>query len=182
VRINRPLEEVYTWWRDFENLPTFMRHLESVDVLDARRSHWKVKAPAGMTVEWEAEIVEDEPNRLIAWRSLPGADVENSGIVRFEAAPVGHGTQVTVSLRYEPPGGVVGRAFAKLFGEEPEQQVREDLRALRQVLETGEVTWSDALAAKVHPGQPPKQKIGKHGKRPDGVASGSFTSQLEGGR
>jgi uncharacterized membrane protein len=158
ITINRSPEEVYLFWRDFTNLPRFMAHLESVQVLDDRRSRWKARAPAGSSVEWDAEILEDQPNERIAWRSLQHADVANWGSVRFVPAPGGQGTEVHVELRYEPPGGAFGAAVAKLFGEEPGQQVRGDLRRLKQVLETGEVVHSDAsIHAGPHPARPPER-------------------------
>lgn len=141
--INRSPEELYRFWRDFENLPRFMKHLESVRVTADGRSHWVAKAPAGTSVEWDAEITEDRPNELIAWRSLEGSDVDNSGSVQFESAPGNRGTIVRVEIEYNPPGGVIGAAVAKLFGEEPGQQAQEDLRCLKQVMETGEVVLSD---------------------------------------
>lgn len=157
ITVNRPAEEVYAFWRDVANLPRFMRHLQSVRTLDARRSHWVAHAPAGMTVEWDAEIVEDRPGELIAWRSLPGADVDNTGSVSFRRAPGDRGTEVTVELAYSPPGGLVSSKLAKLFHEEPGQQVFDDLRAFKQVLETGEVVRSDATVRR-----------GPHAARPDG--------------
>ncbi len=161
ITVNRPVEEVYGLWRDFENLPRFMLHLESVQVMGPKRSHWRAKAPAGMRAEWDAEITDDRPNELIAWRSLAGADVDNSGSVRFAPAPGGRGTEVRVELRYNPPGGRVGAAFAKLFGEEPEQQLRDDLRAFKQVLEIGEVVHSEAsVHRRPHPARPAKGAIG----------------------
>ena len=119
ITVNRPPEEVYRFWRDFENLPRFMEHLESVRVHDDRRSRWTARAPAGTSVEWDAEITEDRPNERIAWRSVTDADVPNSGAVRFTPAPGGRGTEVHVELRYDPPGGKLGALIAKLFGEEP---------------------------------------------------------------
>jgi uncharacterized membrane protein len=157
ITINRPRQEVYGFWHNFENLPRFMAHLESVQVFDNNRSRWKAKAPAGMTVEWEAETVEDRPNELIAWRSLPDAEVPNSGRVRFQDAPGNRGTEVHVELRYQPPGGKIGALIAKLFGEEPKQQVKGDLRRFKQVMETGEIVHSDASIHKgAHPAQPPE--------------------------
>ena len=139
VTVNRPRAEVYAFWRDFENLPRFMKHLESVTVLDSRRSHWITKAPAGANVEWNAEITSDEPASLIAWRSGDGSDIDNSGTVRFVDAPGGRGTEVHVSLRYDAPAGVLGKLIAKMFGEEPEQQIREDMRRFKCIVETGEL-------------------------------------------
>jgi uncharacterized membrane protein len=139
VTINRPAEELYRFWRNFENLPRFMRHLESVRVIDDRRSHWVARAPAEMMVEWDAEIINEKENELIAWRSLDDAQIPNAGSVRFEKAPNGSGTKVKVALKYDPPGGQVGALIAKLFGEEPEQQVEEDLRRFKQIMEAGEI-------------------------------------------
>lgn len=160
ITINKSPEEVYEFWHDFENLPRFMRHLESVRVLDGRRSHWKAKAPAGKAVEWKAEITEDRPNELIAWRSVENADVDNRGSVRFRPAPGSRGTEVMVELRYDPPGGVVAAQLAKLFHEEPGQQVQDDLHHLKQVLEIGEVMLSDATVRPgPHPGQPSREPV-----------------------
>jgi uncharacterized membrane protein len=157
ITINRPRNEVYDFWHNFENFPGFMAHLESVQVIDERRSHWKAKAPGGATVEWDAETGEDRPNELIAWRSLPDSEVPNSGTVRFRDAPRGRGTEVIVELRYRPPGGRLGALIAKLFGEEPSQQVKGDLRRLKQVMEIGEIVHSDASIHRgPHPAQPPE--------------------------
>ena len=158
VTIRQPLEMVYDFWRNFENLPRFMEHLESVQVTGERESHWAAKGPAGSTVEWDAETVEDRPHELIVWRSLPGASVPNRGQVRFERAAGNRGTEVHVDLRYDPPAGKLGALVAKLFGEEPGQQVAGDLRRLKQVLETGEVLRSDASIHRgMHPAQPPAE-------------------------
>lgn len=143
ITVNRSTEEAYGYWHDLENLPQFMSHLESVEVNGDGRSHWVAAAPAGRKVEWDAEITEDRPNELIAWRSVAGASVDNSGSVRFRPAPGGRGTEIAVEVEYHPPGGAVGAAVAKLFGEQPDQQVRDDLRRLKQVLETGEVVRSE---------------------------------------
>jgi uncharacterized membrane protein len=155
ITVNRPPQDVYDFWRHFENLPRFMRHLESVESLGDGRSRWRAKAPAGTTVEWEAVITDDRPNELIAWRSVEGSDVWNTG-VRFRPAPGGRGTEVHVNIRYDPPGGVVTSALTKLFREEPGQQVRDDLRTFKQVMETGEVVRADAtLERGPHPARPP---------------------------
>jgi uncharacterized membrane protein len=143
LTIRRPVQEVYAFWRDFQNLPRFMNHLESVEVVDDRRSHWKARGPAGQTVEWDAEIVADEPGERIEWRSLEGSDVEHTGSVRFKTAPGERGTEVHVELRYDAPAGKLGAALAMLFGEEPRQQVQDDLHAFKQVMETGEVVRSE---------------------------------------
>ncbi len=145
--------ELYDYWRKLENLPRILHHLESVKELDNRRSHWVAKAPAGQTVEWDAEIVNDVPGQIIAWRSLPGASVPNAGAVTFREAPAGRGAEVKVELSYEPPLGKLGVAVAKLFGEEPSVQVREDLRRYKNLMEAGEIPVS------YNPGQgkPPHQ-------------------------
>lgn len=155
ITINVPPDEAYTFWRDFENLPRFMAHLETVHVLDGRRSYWKAKAPLGTTVEWTAEIIEDIPGRLIAWRSVEGTKVPNTGRVEFKQAPGNRGTEVHVELAYDPPGGAVGAAIAKLFGEEPSIQVDGDLRRFKQVLEVGEVVHSQAS---IHRGPHPARE------------------------
>lgn len=157
ITINRPQAEIFRFWRDFSNLPRFMSHLEAVQVLDDRRSRWRAKAPANTTVEWEAEIVDERPDELIVWRSLEGAQVPNAGSVRFAPAPGGRGTEVHVALQYQAPGGAVGATIARLFGEEPGQQVRSDLRRLKQVIEAGEVIVSSATIDGPNLFQPPAQ-------------------------
>jgi uncharacterized membrane protein len=144
VTIGRPRQELYTFYHDFRNLPRFMRNVESVVVTGDGRSHWVVKAPGGFSVEWDAEITADQPYDLIAWRSVGKADVDNAGVVRFVDAPGSRGTEVHVDLRYEPPGGALGTAFAKLFGADPGVRVEDDLRRFKQVMEVGEPVLSDA--------------------------------------
>ena len=139
ITVQKPVDEVYSFWRDFTNFPRFMQHLERVERIDDRRSRWTAKAPAGRTVSWDAEIINEEPNRVIAWQSLEDADVDNRGSVRFRAAPGGRGTEVKVTLVYLPPAGKIGVAIAKLSGEDPASQVRDDLRRFRQIMEVGEV-------------------------------------------
>jgi uncharacterized membrane protein len=143
IAIGKPAEELYRFWRDFANLPRFMRHLESVMTINPRRSHWVARAPLGSTVAWEAEITEERANELIAWRSIEPAEVATSGMVRFVPALGNRGTEVHVTLDYTPPGGVLGAAVAKLFGEEPGQQVAGDLRRFKQLMETGEIASTD---------------------------------------
>jgi len=141
--VNKPIEEVYAYWRDFTNLPRFMRHLESVETLSGTRSRWRAKAPAGTTVEWEADILAEREPDWIAWQSVAGSGIQNSGTVRFERAPGARGTEVRVQLEYRPPAGALGRGIAWLFGEEPDQQVKEDLHRFKQLMETGEVPLSE---------------------------------------
>jgi len=161
--VNSPPEEVYNFWRDFQNLPRFMRHLDSVVDMGDGRSRWKAKGPAGMDVEWDATIIADVPNEVITWRSLEGSDVDNAGAVRFQRATGGRGTMIKVNIEYNPVGGVLGAAVAKLFGEEPSQQLDDDLRRFKQVLEVGEVVVSDATLLGTgymaqRPGQPASQE------------------------
>jgi uncharacterized membrane protein len=141
VTIARPAHELYAYWRQFSNLPSFMEGLESVTPLDetGKRTHWIAKAPAGTVVQWEAEIVAEETDRLIAWRSLGNADVDNAGSVRFLDAPGNRGTEVRVVIDYVPPGGILGKVVAKLFGRDPQSQVHEDLRRFKQLMEAGEL-------------------------------------------
>lgn len=135
MTINRTPWELYAFWRDFSNLPRFMRHVKSVDVIDAKRSRWSVEDPAGRTIEWDAEIINDEPNALIAWRSLGDAGVDNAGSVRFVPGDEGHGTEVRVVIDYIPPAGVVGQWVAALFGKNLAGEIREDLRRFKRVME-----------------------------------------------
>ena len=155
ITINRDPREVYEFWRDLRNLPRFMAHLQSVEVA-GERSTWRAKGPAGVAISWDAEVVSDRPGEHIAWRSVDGTTrVPNRGVVRFSKAPGERGTEVRVELKYEPPGGALGAAVAKLFGEEPSQQIDGDLRRLKQVLETGEVLQSDAsIHHGPHPARP----------------------------
>ncbi|CAN5761939.1 hypothetical protein BH24DEI2_BH24DEI2_13830 [soil metagenome] len=139
VTINKPASELYDYWRDFENLPHVMSHLKSVENLEGDRSHWVAKGPVNTSIEWDAELTYDQKNERIAWRSLEGATVPNEGYVEFKDAPGGRGTELKVSLTYHPPLGPVGAAVAKLFGEEPNQQVGEDLKKFKQRMETCEV-------------------------------------------
>ncbi|HEX5109360.1 MAG TPA: SRPBCC family protein [Vicinamibacterales bacterium] len=135
VTIGRPPSEVYRFWRDFENLPRFMRHLEQVSVREAGVSHWVARGPAGFNVEWDARVINDIDDKLIAWQSLDGSTISTAGSVHFSATEPG--TTVRVRFQYAPPGGRVGAELARLFGEEPNQTVREDLERLKQVLERG---------------------------------------------
>ena len=146
ITINRPAGELYDFWRDLGNLPRIMDHVKSVEVT-GDRSHWTVKGPAGMTVEWDAVITEDRPGRLIAWRSLEGSDVDSEGTVQFLPAPGSRGTVVRLDLRYSPPAGRAGAAFARLFGRSAGQEIRSDLRPFKQLMETGEVTTTEGQPA-----------------------------------
>jgi len=159
ITINRSAGEVYRFFRDFQNLPSFMSHLEKVEVRGDNKSHWVAKGPVGTHVGWDAQMTRDVPEQLISWASLDGADVEHRGSVRFQAAPGNRGTEVVVELFYRPPAGRVGAAIAKLLGTAPDQEIRADLRALKQVLETGEVLHSDASIHRLpHPARPPEAR------------------------
>jgi len=138
IEINRPANELYRFWRSLENLPRVMNHLESVEVITDRLSHWMVRTRAGVpTVEWDAEIINDVENECIGWRSLNGSDVDNAGSVRFEPIADGQRTRLTVTLQYAPPAGKVGTAIAKLVGEDPDSQIADDLQRFKQSIETG---------------------------------------------
>jgi uncharacterized membrane protein len=162
ITVNRARSEAYRQWRDLEHLPEFMAHLRSVRANGSGRSHWEASGPARSTVSWDAEIVEDREGEVISWHSLEGADVENSGEVRFRDAPGDRGTEVTVDLRYRPPGGHAGAAVAKLLGEHPDQQLRDDLRRFKQVVELGEVVRSEGSPA----GQSARQQVAQRPAQP----------------
>jgi len=141
--VNRGRDEVYAFWRDYRNLARFMPDLISVEDRGNGTSHWIARGPAGKHVEWDATTTADEPNERIAWQSAADAEVKNAGDVRFRDAPAGRGTEVTVAMSYDPPLGAVGRVVAKVFGEEPDQQVRDTLRSLKQLLEAGELPTTE---------------------------------------
>lgn len=138
LTINRSPNEVYEFWHNFENLPRFMRHLESVQTTGGKTSHWKAKGPGNLTVEWDAEILEDQPGQSISWKSLENSDIPNEGRVEFKAAPAERGTELKVNIHYFPPGGTAGRVAAKVANNISAQQIDEDLKRLKQILETGE--------------------------------------------
>lgn len=145
--INRPREELYAFWRDFGNLARVLENVEEVRVIDERRSHWRVSAPAGESVEWDAIITNDEPGRSIAWRSAENADIDNSGQIEFRDSSAGRGTEVTATIRYDSPGGAAGRLVAKLFQKEPKIQARRELRRFKQLMETGEIATAQSPRA-----------------------------------
>ncbi len=158
--MNRPVEQVYAFWRRLENLPGFMRHLESVEQLDDRHSRWRAKGPAGTSVSWDAEIVEERENEALSWCSLEGSRVRNRGTVAFGHAPGARGTELRVTMEYAPPAGSIGRGLAWLFGEEPSQQIHEDLHRFKQLLETGEISRSDGPSLR-RPARPRGTVAGK---------------------
>lgn len=138
VTIQQPVAKLYTFWREFSNLPRFMKHIDHVETIDVERSHWRISTVMGV-VEWDAVIVTDEPNQTIAWQSVEGSRVACAGSVRFKELPAKFGTQVDVNLRYDGPGGRAGSFLASLFGQSPNQLIREDLRRFKQFMETGEI-------------------------------------------
>jgi uncharacterized membrane protein len=156
VTIRRSPGEVYGFWRSLANLPSFMQHLESVSET-GEESVWRARGPLGAKLEWRARIVEDEPDERIAWGSLEGATLRNRGKVEFRGDPRGVGTEVHVELAFEPPGGAIGAGLARLFDALPEEWLKNDLRRLKQILETGEVVHSDASIHRgPHPARPPE--------------------------
>lgn len=136
ITIHRTPEDLFRFWRNLENLPEFLENIESIRMLDDRRSHWVVKGPAGRTVEWDAEIVNEHPNEMISWQTLPGADVQSAGTVRFTKSEDGQGTVLRVVMEFYPPAGILGASVARFFGRNPEQQLEVDLARLKERMET----------------------------------------------
>jgi uncharacterized membrane protein len=145
--VRKPAAELFQFWRSLENLASVIKHPVSIVRISDTVSHWKVSAPGGNFVEWDAEIINEHPNELIAWRSKEGADIPNAGSVRFEAAPGDEGTEVRVQLEYDAPGGKFAAFLAKLTGEEPEQQVADTLRRFKSLMECGEIASVDGQSA-----------------------------------
>jgi uncharacterized membrane protein len=146
IVVNKPANELFRFWRNLENLPRFMRHVIAVTELDERRSHWVAEGPFGMTVNWDAEIIQEEPDKFISWRSLPGSDIDCAGSVHFR--PHNSATEVTVTLQYNPPAGALGAAVAKLLGDDPARQIEEDLIRFKELMEKGVISSRRALKAK----------------------------------
>ena len=145
VTVHKPAEELYRFWRDFSNMPKFMRHVDGVEVRDDRRSHWRARGPGDAIVEWDSEVVTEQPSELISWRTLSGAPIEHEGTVRFQKAPGDRGTEVIIEMEYTPPGGVLGAVAAKLLGRAPDQELSEDLRRFKALMETGEIPVSEGV-------------------------------------
>jgi uncharacterized membrane protein len=143
ITVHKPVSEVYQFWRHLENHPRFMQHLESVVSTNGKRSHWVAKAPLPAPIEWDTDIVTERENALLSWRSLAGSDIDHAGTVRFRELPNGRGTEVRVRLEYAPPGGMVAVAVANLFKTLTQQQLKEDLRHFKQIIETGETPTAD---------------------------------------
>jgi uncharacterized membrane protein len=143
ITIAAPRQQVFEFWRNLQNLPRFMRHLVSVELQENNRSRWIAEGPRGRRFQWDTEIVNETPNELIAWKSLPGSDIDSAGSVRFSDAPAGRGTELRIEMQYNPPAGTVGAYIAKLLGREPEKELSSDLRRLKQFLECGEIATTD---------------------------------------
>lgn len=138
ITIDRPVEELYAFWKDFTHMPDIFSYVESVEIIDHQRSHWTLKLPGDETTEFDAEIYTDVPNEVISWRSLPGSDLQNAGSVRFRPAPADRGVEVRLTVEFVPAGGAIGRAIFNLFGEAPAQYIGQFLREFKQLMETGE--------------------------------------------
>jgi len=179
VTVNRPRDQLFRIWRNFENLPRFMKHLKSVRVDPSnggRRSHWVALAPMERTIEWDSEVVEERENELLVWQSLPGSLVESMGRVEFNDAPGQRGTIVHVSMQYNPPAGSMGAAFAKLFGKEPGQEIREGLRQFKQMMETGEIATVEGQPSGRSSAEERAEAIARTKRRKDVVEKASEDS------
>jgi uncharacterized membrane protein len=161
ITVAKPRAEVYRFWRDLESLPRFMQNVESVRISDPRRSHWVVAGPAGRSMEWDAEIINDVENELIGFRSLTG-NVDVAGSVQFKDAPGDRGTEVIVELQYNPPAGILGAFAAKMWGKEPSQQVEEDLRHFKQMMEAGEIPTAEGQPSGKTPQHRRRQRQRRH--------------------
>lgn len=144
VMINRPRQDLYDYWRDVRNLPTFMENVKSVEVMDEDRSSWMVAGPAGIDIELTSEITEDRPGEYIAWRATEESDVDHEGWIEFRDNAFGRGTEVRAFISYDPPGGALGKVVAKVMQREPRVQARRELRRFKQLMETGEIPTSKA--------------------------------------
>jgi uncharacterized membrane protein len=146
VTIDKPREELYRYWRDFQNLPRFMQHILEVTQYDDRRSHWTARTPLGTQVEWDAEVVEDVPNEYIKWRSTEDSEVRNQGEIRFRQATGGRGTEVDVDMSYRPPGGALGAAVGRFLNGLTRYEIQSDVRRFKQLMETGEIPTAERTA------------------------------------
>ncbi|HEY5312745.1 MAG TPA: SRPBCC family protein [Pirellulales bacterium] len=147
VLIRRAVSDVFDFWRNFENLPRVLDHLYSVEMVGTSHTHWIAKGPLGVTAQWDAEIINERRGQLIAWRSLPGGDLNTAGAVRFSPSPDGFGTLLRVELKYDPPGGRLGLTLARLLGEDPRRQLRQDLARVKDLLEGEEEIIGDEAPA-----------------------------------
>lgn len=177
VTINRPRAEVYRFWRNLSNIAEFMEYVESVQVIgdgDSRKTRWTVKGPAGKTLDWDAELINEKENELIAWRSLDGSQVGNAGSVHFKDAPGGRGTEVSLQILYTPPGGPLGALAAKLFGNEPAARIHTDLKRVKARIEAG--VLSDTGGQPVGPKEPGDESGAPTHTHSDAVAKASEES------
>ncbi len=157
ITVNKPIEEVYQFWKNPENFSRFMDQIESVRITSGRRAHWKIKAPPGLGIEWDAEVVTDKPNEVISWESVDSSELENRGTVRFRPAAGNRGTEIELLMNFKPKGGALGQRIAKYFSIIPKTQMMNDLRRFKQIIELGEIVKSDATAVNgMHPAQPPQ--------------------------
>lgn len=155
VTVNRPVDEVYAFWRDFENLPRFMKHLDSVRTTGENTTRWLAGASQEFSVEWEVQLVEARQNELLSWQTIGVSDVTGTGRVEFMPAPGGRGTEVRANISYQVPGGALGAKIARIFRDVPGVKVENQLNVFKQIIETGEELHSDASIHKgMHPAQP----------------------------
>ena len=150
IRIDKPVSEVFAYWRNLENFPLWMSHVQEVRYIGGDRYHWKVDGPAGVAAEWDAELLNVVQDREMTWRSVPGSAIRNTGRVRFE--PDGDGTRVHVAIQYQPPGGVIGHAVAKVFGTDPASEMDTDLAKLQSLVETGQLPRGTAFERRIEAG------------------------------
>ena len=174
IIIDRSAEELYRFWRNFENLPRFMDILESVDVRDDHHSRWTILAPGGFHLSWDAEITVDRENEMIGWQSLKGANIDTAGYVRFEQAGGGRGTLVRVALQYNPPAGKLGAALASIFGKRPGAHIEEALRRFKQLMETGEIATASRKSTSRRTAEIRRFQVPKPAESVDAVSEESF--------
>ena len=159
MTVNRSPDELYAFWRDLENLPRFMKHVRSVQRHGNGRSHWVVAGPRGTVFKWDAQITVDRPNEMIAWQTVPGSSVDHRGYVKFVPAPGSRGTEVHVALEYQPPGGEAGKLLGSLLGGITEQEIQEQIRNFKSIMEAGEIpTIKGQTSGRAKEGQQPKQQ------------------------
>lgn len=170
MTVNRSPDELYAFWRDLENLPRFMKHVRSVQRHGNGRSHWVVAGPRGTVFKWDAQITVDRPNQMIAWQTVPGSSVDHRGYVKFVPAPGKRGTEVHVALEYQPPGGEAGKLLGSLLGGITEQEIQEQIRNFKSIMEAGEIpTIKGQTSGRAKEGQQPKQQYGQPWRMPQEV-------------
>ena len=170
MTVNRPPDELYAFWRNLENLPRFMKHVRSVQRHGNGRSHWVVAGPRGTVFKWDAQITVDRPNEMIAWQTVPGSSVDHRGYVKFVPAPGGRGTEVHVAMEYQPPGGEAGKLIGSLLGGITEQEIQEQIRNFKSIMEAGEIpTIKGQTSGRAKEGQQQKQQYGQQWGMPQEV-------------